>query len=75
VRSTRVAALARLDRALCFELALLNVTTKGAGVSEDVGPALGRPLKRAMNALPLLLVARRECAAAVLRAGCAARAV
>jgi len=52
VCTTRVAALARLDCALSSTLALLNATTEGAGVSEDVGPALGRPLKRAMNALP-----------------------
>jgi len=52
VRTTRVATLVRLDRALPSTLAPLNATTKGAGVSEDVGPALGRPLKRAMNALP-----------------------
>jgi len=43
-------------------------------VSEDVGPALGRPLKRAKNALPLSLMARTVFRVGVLRAVCAARA-
>ena len=71
MRTTRVTALARLELALRFALALLNATTEGAGVSEDVGPALGRPLKRAKAALPpsltALTVMRCCCASSGLR--------
>ena len=49
-------------------LAPLNATTEGAGASEDVGPALGRPLKRAKDALPHSLTARAVLCVDVLRA-------